>query len=447
MQRFLTFGSRSFLILCLLATSTLIYGCGRFASVFYNQKSPQALQQDSISASGQKRTTIFFPENKQNGIIKLIAVESLGRMDSIPLQIPAELAAKGGAFETARNLYAPAGFKAEVFAWDLGKLGDITCRADGTVFVSDEAGGKIHAISPGGNVSTVVSGLRYPYGLELANGSLYYCDETKIFRFDFSSPTSTEGTSTMLTDRLPKGGDFYTRTIRYRKEDNSFYISVGASNAVGEENDKDHANVFRMPIEGGRPVRASFGGLRNTMGMDIHPVTGDIWGVDQGLDDLSEWLAPDEINIIKIGKNYGHPYFYSQNFRNPKFEEVSGVRLPRDPVAPIIELWPYSESTDLKFYTSDAMGADWKNAALLVQRGYVAGSIARPKELRTGFKIARVRADNEGGNARQVDFISGWLNEKKDFWGRPTAITVAPNGKTFYVSDQANGVVYKFTAP
>ena len=447
MHRTSTLFPRIFVVLSLLAASTLIYGCGRFASVFYNQKNPQALQQDSITASGQSRTTIFFPENKANGIIKLAAVEPLGRMDSVTVEVPSELSSQGGTFETPRKLYAPAGSKIEVFAWQLGKPGDMAYRADGTIFVSDVEGGKINAISPAGKVSTVVDGLRYPYGLTLVDGALYYVDETKAFRFDFSSPTSVAGASTLLTDRVPRGGDFYTRTIRYSKADENFYISVSATNAVGEENDKEHATVFRMKKEGGRPVRASFGGLRNTVGMDFHPATGDLWGVDQGLDDLSEWLAPDEVNIIKIGKNYGHPYFYSQNYRNPKFEEVSEIRLPKNPVSPIIELWPYSETTDLKFYSGDAMGADWKNAALLVMRGYVTGSIARAQEARTGFKVVRLRADEDGSNPRQADFISGWLNGKKEYWGRPSTITIAPNGKTFYVSDYENGVVYKVTAP
>lgn len=439
---------RSLLVLSAGSISLFWIGCGqRFASIFYNQKNPQAIQRDTILPSGQVRSTLQYPEYKANGVIKLAAVEFLNNMDSVTLSIPAALAAKGGTFEQPRKLYVPSGFTAEVYAWDLGNPQDVVVRDDGTVFVSDIDGGRILAIGSGGNVTPIVTGLRSPYGMDLVDGALYYTDETKVFRYDFASPTSTEGTSTMLTDQVPKGGDYYTRTIRYEPSSKNFYISVGATDANGEERDKEHATVFRMSKDGGRPVRASFGGLRNTTGMDVHPETGELWGVEAGMDDLNEQLAPVEINVIKIGKNYGHPYYYSQNIRNPKFTEVSSVLLPKEPVPPIIELQAYSDPTDLQFYTGDALGSDWKNSMLVVYRGYVLGAISRPAELRTGFKVVRLRSKADGSDARQADFISGWLNSNNDFWGQPVGISVSRNGKTFFVTDARNGVIYKFVAP
>lgn len=430
------------------ALSVIWFGCGgHFASVFYNQKNPQAIQRDTILPSGETRSTVQFPELKGNGVIKLAAVEFLKGMDSISVTIPPELAAKGGTFSTPRNLYAPSGFRAEVYAWDLGDAQDVVVREDGTLFVSDMQGGRILAVGPGGKTTVIASGLKSPYGMDMVEGALYYTDETKVFRYDFASPTSTDGKSVMLTDQLPKGGDFYTRTIRYVPSSSRFYISIGATDGNGEERDKEHATVFSMPKEGGRPSRASFGGLRNTVGMDVRPETGELWGVEAGMDDLNEQLAPAEINVIKIGKNYGHPYYYSQNFRNPKFPDVSPAMLPKDPVPPIVELQAYSEPTDLQFYTSDAMGSDWKNAMLIVYKGYTLGAVSRPAELRTGFKVVRVRSGQDGSNARQADFISGWLNSQNDFWGQPVGVAVAAGGKTFYVSDAKNGVIYKFVAP
>lgn len=438
---------RTALVSSAAACSLLWFGCGgHFASVFYNQKNPQAIQRDTVLSSGEVRSTLQFPDMKGNGVIKLAAVEMLRGMDSVTITIPSELAAKGGTFSTPRKLYVPSGFTAEVYAWDLGDPQDVVVRDDGTVFVSDMQGGRILAVGAGGKTTVIASGLRYPYGMEIVDGALYYTDETKVFRYDFSSPTSTDGKSTTLTDQVPKGGDFYTRTIRYVPSSSRFYISIGATDGNGEERDKEHATVFSMPKEGGRPSRASYGGLRNTTGMDVRPETGELWGIEAGMDDLSEQLAPAEINVIKIGKNYGHPYFYSQNFRNPKFVDAAPALVPKDPVSPIIELQAYSDPTDLQFYTSDGLGADWKNAMLVVYKGYALGAISRPAELRTGFKVVRVRSKADGSDARQADFISGWLGGDNDFWGQPVGIGIARNGKTFFVSDAKNGVVYKFVA-
>lgn len=42
-------------------------------------------------------------------------------------------------------------------------------------------------------------------------------------------------------------------------------------------------------------------GVRNAQGLDIHPVTGDLWEAEFGP------RGGDEVNIIKAGKNYGWP--------------------------------------------------------------------------------------------------------------------------------------------
>src|SRR4030095_5127177 len=42
-------------------------------------------------------------------------------------------------------------------------------------------------------------------------------------------------------------------------------------------------------------------GIRNAMGLYIHPQTGELWETENGPQ------GGDEINIIKAGKNYGWP--------------------------------------------------------------------------------------------------------------------------------------------
>ena len=437
------------LALGILAGGIFLPSCGsRFASIFFEQENPQALQRDTLTPSGDVRSWLDYADNKGNGVIKLVTVESLRSMDSVTISVPGEARAAVGAFENERKLYAPAGFTAEVYAWNLGQASDIVVRGDGTVFVSDH-GGRILAITGSGTVTPIATGLKSPHGLDLVDGALYYTDERHVYRFDFSSPTSIEGTQTELTDQLPDAGEFFTRTLRYRPADQKFYISVGATDANGEERDREHATIFRLDKEGGRPNGVLMNGLRNTMGMDVHPATGDLWGVDQGMDNLAESLAPDEINILKSGGQYGHPYYYSQNYRNPKFAQYKDgdVRLPKNPTPPVIELQPYSLSTDLQFYPHDVLGPNWKNSMLIVYKGYVLGAISRPKELRTGFKVVRVRSKNDGSDPYQADFLSGWLNAQGDYWGQPVGIAWSGDGKTFYVTDDKNGVVYKFAAP
>ncbi|MGE3800201.1 MAG: hypothetical protein AB7H80_04210, partial [Candidatus Kapaibacterium sp.] len=190
----------------LLFTSILgmtLSSCGaRFASIFYEQKNPQALQRDTVLTSGDIRSWIDYADFKGNGIIKLATVEKLPSMDSVSITIPAEVRTTVGAFEVDRKLYMPTGFKAEVYAWGLGNASDVIVRDDGTLFISDQSG-RILAVTGSGQVTEIARGLKSPHGLEMVNGSLYYVDERHVYRFDFNSPTSIEGTQTELTDQLP----------------------------------------------------------------------------------------------------------------------------------------------------------------------------------------------------------------------------------------------------
>ncbi len=421
-------------LLLLAGALPVLYGCGKTASLFYVDEDTQAIQRDTITASGVK-STIQNPQDKANGIIKLAPVESLG-LQPVTVNIPAGY--KEPPFDQGdRTLNVPAGFAVDLYAYDLGRPRDLILRDDGVLIYSD-FDGRIVAISPDGTKTVLAQDLESPHGLEFHNGALYYVDETRMFKYTFSSPASVEGTSQLMTDRIPKGGEHYTRTLRWSDDDNRFYISIGAT-SEGPEDDREHATVMGMQDKAGeRPSVAMRGGLRNTIGMDTHPVTGELWGIDQGTADLSVELGPEEINILKIGKSYGFPYYYSQNFRNPNYKDVPEAQLPRQlPEAPVIELQAYSTPIDLEFYESDALGADWKNSMLITYHGYF------NRDPKTGYKVIRLRADSDGSNAKQADFVTGWLLPTQDDWGTPTGIAIARDGKTFYIADDKHGLIYK----
>lgn len=442
--------ARSAIILTTIAGSLLLSSCGGIKdslqkSVFYNQVNPQALQRDTIDASGTRRSFIDYEEFKANGIVKLAAVESIAGRDSATIAVPAGAAEFASAFEQPRKLMVPSGFTVDLYAWGLGRARDVVMGENGTIYVSSMDEGKVFAIPANGTPVAVAEGLDDPHGMDFADGSLYITDETHVYRFTPNTPDGTAGTTTLMTDGIPKGGDFFTRAVRYKSSDKSLYVSVGVPDANGEESDRGYGTIYRISKEGAKPSRLLITGLRNTIGMDVHPVTGDLWGIDEGMDNLAEQLAPEEINILTSGGQFGHPYFYSQNFRNSQYLDANPILVPKDPRKPVIELQPYSAPTDLEFYDSDAMGADWKNSMLIVMNGYVFRGVDRPKELRTGFKVMRVRSAKDGSDARTADVFSGWLQSNGDYWGQPVGITWSNDGKTFFVTDERNGVVYRFT--
>jgi len=411
---------RGFLSATALAGLSLLVGCGGggAASFFFVNKNTQAIQRDTVTPSGT-RSFLQNPQDKVNGVIYLAPVESMD-LQSTPLEGDA-----GG-----RSVMLPPGFRASVVAAGLGRVRDLVVRADGTIFYS-EFDGKIMAIPPGGTPTTIDEGLESPHGIELHNGSLYYTDETHVYRFDFSSPTGVAGQRTMLTDRMPTGGTHYTRTIRWVAADRKFYIAIGATSNKNPESDNQTATVHRMDEKGGKPAVAVYGGLRNTVAMDIHPSTGEIWGIDNGTELLSPDLPPTEVNILKLGRFYGWPYYYSQNFRDPDYMDADTVKYPKNAVPPIIELESHAEALDMEFYRGTALGPDWTNAALITFH-----NPDRPK-------VVRLRAGGNGSNPRVADFMNGFLDAEGKTWGQPVAVTFGPDGKTIYISDDRAGAIYR----
>lgn len=405
----------------------LVEGCGGAASFFYLNKNTQAIRRDTITGSGV-RSTLVNPQDSVNGIIKLAPVEI------IPLQ-QVTLGTNGVTtppFNTPKTMMLPAGFSISIYKAGLGRPRDLALRDDGTLFYS-EFDGKVVAISPDGSSRVLAEGLKSPHGLELHNGALYYTDETRLFRYDFSSPTSATGTATMLSDKLPVGGTHYTRSIRWVPADKRFYISVGSTRNKSIEDDNSHGNVLRLPESGaGAPDAATRGGLRDVVAMDVHPESGELWGIDNGTELLSPLLPPTEINIIKVGKHYGWPFFYSQNFRDPDYlgdEIKSSPRYSANPVGPIIELEAHADVFGGRFYNETAFGPDWKNTMIIAYHNIP--------------KIVRLRANADGSNARQADFITGFEDPAEGVWGRPVSIAISRDGRTMYISDDRAGAIYK----
>ncbi len=411
--------------------SVLIAGCGggSTASFFYVNKNTQAIRRDTVTPAGVT-SYVQNPQDSVNGTIRLAPVESLNLQ---PVQLAAAAPHNQVPFDKPRTMMLPAGYSISVFASGLGRPRSLALREDGTLFVS-LIDGTVEAIAPNGTRTTIASDLSSPHGLELHNGSLYYTDETRIFRFDFSSPTAVTGTSTMLTDKVPAGGTHYTRSIRWVQNDKKFYVGVGSTSNKGIEDNNSYGNVLRMSEAGGALEAAARGGLRDVVAMDVHPQTGELWVIDNGTELLSTLLPPTEVNILKVGRHYGWPFFYSQNFPDPGYmdaEAKSSARYPSSPVGPIIELEGHAEAVDMQFYTGTAFGAEWKNAAVITYNGTP--------------KVIRLRSNPDGSNARQADFLTGFIDAEENTWGRPVGIAISGDGRSIYISDDRAGAIYRIS--
>jgi glucose/arabinose dehydrogenase len=100
-------------------------------------------------------------------------------------------------------------------------------------------------------------------------------------------------------------------------------------------------------------------GIRNAMGLAVHPETGEIWETENGPQ------GGDELNIIRAGKNYGWPTIsYGRSYTG----DVTGATGPsQDPPVsagleqPMLFWAPSIALSGLAFYTGDRF-PEWKGS-------------------------------------------------------------------------------------
>ncbi|MGN6493837.1 MAG: PQQ-dependent sugar dehydrogenase [Agriterribacter sp.] len=94
-------------------------------------------------------------------------------------------------------------------------------------------------------------------------------------------------------------------------------------------------------------------GHRNPQGLDIHPVTGDLWEAEFGP------LGGDEVNLVKPGKNYGWPTItygleYSGKKIGDSIQQKEGLEQP-------VYYWdPVLSPSGMSFYKGNAI-PEWEN--------------------------------------------------------------------------------------
>jgi glucose/arabinose dehydrogenase len=146
--------------------------------------------------------------------------------------------------------------------------------------------------------------------------------------------------------------------------DGTLFMTTGGGGGNGAQDPNSHAGkVLRLNDDGGVPGDNPFVGRagykpevyslghRNSLGLAIHPRTGDVWQNENGPN------GGDEVNVIRPGRNYGWPLvsygrtypgpWQSQQFWREGFEQ------------PIVFWVPSIAVSGLAFYTGNRL-PKWK---------------------------------------------------------------------------------------
>ena len=352
--------------------------------------------------------------------------------------------------ERVANLKAPEGFSVTVFAENLVNPRMIAVAGDGTVYVTRRKVGDVVMLRDANgdgvadeseNERKVVANRPMMHGIEIAGDDVYLTTVADVYRTKRRADGTFEPLERIISD-LPAGGQHPNRMVKLGP-DGKLYISVGSTcNACGET-DPEHATMVRAEPDGStRAIFAS--GLRNTIGYGFEPETGELFGMDHGIDWLGDNEQHEELNHIVQGKKYGWPYIYADGKANPQDEPPGGITMDewRETSQEPVGLYtPHAAPMQLAFYTGDAFPEEYRGDAFIAMRG------SWNRKPPSGFEVLRIRFEN-GKPAGFEPFVTGFLIEDEaspSGWsqmGRLAGLAQGPDG-ALYFSDDANGVIYR----
>lgn len=388
-------------------------------------------------------------------------VVSSGGADASTADASSEVYPEQAAIDNAR---VPQGFVAWEWASGLQEPRGVLVDDDGNVLVATE--GNIVAlwdadadgVSNDEERATIATASGLNHGIALDGGYLYASSSSTVYRWPYAATRTDLGTPETVIETIPTGGH-PTRTLLF--DDNYLYVSVGSGSNV--DADSSRAQIRRFPIASLSQAQEFYDGelfadgLRNEVGLALDSF-GQVWGVENGMDDLEDSdLGGDihntnpgeELNLfLESGDFYGYPYCWSEYSLDSSVGMGPGTQWwlessdatysdawcqdPSNVVPPALVLPAHVAPLGIRFYNGSNFPAEYAGDALVTFHG------SWNAEPAAGYKVVRVHMDESGyptGEWEPLYEYGGASDTGPDWNERPVDLAITPDGTVLVTSD------------
>lgn len=343
------------------------------------------------------------------------------------------------------DVTVPEGFAVQVFADELAGPRFMAVGPDGVLYVADRGNDRIVAL-PDANgdgradeIRVLADGLNNPHNLVYHKDAWYVAVTEGVVRLTDKDGDGVAEARTTLIDTYTPPGQHSSRTIAFLP-DGRLLLSAGSTCNVCEEEDPRRAAItsYDSPVGQdeltGEQIYAS--GLRNAVGLAVHPETGQLWATNNGRDLMGDDTPPETVYIVEEGGDYGWPSCHSGTVLDPEFGFEGACEAAGQPA---VTMQAHSAPLGLTFYTGDTFPAEYHGDLFIAFHGSWNRSVP------TGYKVVRVPMANGAPAGPVEDFATGWLNSNNNADGRPVDVVVGSDG-ALYVSDDKGGFIYRIYA-
>ena len=321
------------------------------------------------------------------------------------------------------------------------KARSLTLGDKGTVFVSNRNLSDVYAVVDRGGkreVKKLLAGLKAPNGVAFNKGTLYVAERHRITRYDgiedaLDSPPAAKVVIDNL-DPSSQPGHFWKYLAM--GPDGKLYFIVGAPGNIVLPNYLQAAMHRVDPNTGVLETVAL--GVRNSVGMDWHPRTKELWFTNHARDWISDDLPNDTLHrVSRKNMNFGYPFCHQGDLLDPEFGKG---RSCKEFDAPAAKLGPHIAPLGMRFYSGKMFPAEYQNNIFIAMHG------SWNRSTKHGYNVMRVTFD-AAGKPSMKPFLEGFLTDEKGdppMWGRPVDVLQMRDG-ALLVSDDFNGIIYRIS--
>jgi glucose/arabinose dehydrogenase len=348
---------------------------------------------------------------------------------------------------------APEGFEVTEFATQLEQPRVIVRAPNGDLFVAESRANRIRVLRDADGdgkpeVNEVfATGLDRPFGIAFYPvGSepefIYVGNTGSVVRFPYKNgDTKAGGAAETIVDNIPSGsesvggGGHWTRDLEFSPDGQTLYVAVGSRSNVDDDTRETRRAMILAFDPDGKNERVFAYGIRNPVGLAIHPKTGQLWTSVNERDALGDNLVPDYITHVEEGGFYGWPWFYLGSNQDPR-HEGKHPELKDKVIVPDVLLQSHMASLDMTFYDGSQFPEAYHHDGFAAEHG------SWNRARRVGYKVIRVPMKDGKATGEFEDFLVGFVTKEGNVWGRPVGVAVAKDG-SLLVTDDGSGTIWR----
>lgn len=341
----------------------------------------------------------------------------------------------------------PHGFVVSLFADGLEDARKLLVLDNGDVLLAEQDAGYVTLLRDAdgdGKAETVkrfADGFAEPFGLAVVpggehKGDILVADTRAVWRVPVKADHEGGEAVAVTAEGVfgpPQGHS--TRSLVVDPKDGAMYVGVGSMGNIDEE-PEPKATIQRFDADGTNQTTFA-SGMRNPIGVHLHPTTGKLWTTVQERDGLGNDLVPDYLTEVSEGDFYGWPYAYAGGRPQPGLADRAPDKVKATKM-PSLLFQAHSSAIDFAF-VPDSWPQEWRGDVIAALKGSWNRAPA------TGYKLVHVKFENGRPAGWYENFVTGfWVegDERAKVWGRPASLAFLPDGGLL-VADDTGGTVWK----